>query len=128
MRAGLTMMVERSRRYRVVLHLVTAEALINALEGGAEVDLLLMDVRPPDPAPCSWLCWLRAHRPAVRTDKWLQRTAWMDRAGARWWPIFGAVYFVVAAKRVRGVRLLGPAWKPRRAAATASPVPVPNRH
>ena len=66
------------------------------------------------------------YRPAMRTDKWLQRTAWMDRAGARWWPIFGAVYFVVAVKRVRGMRLLGPAWKPRRAASPA-PVPVANR-
>jgi SAM-dependent methyltransferase len=67
------------------------------------------------------------YRPAVRSDKWLQRMAWMDRAGARWWPIFGAVYFVVAVKRVRGVRLLGPAWRPRRAGGTA-PVTVANRH
>lgn len=66
------------------------------------------------------------YRPAVTTDQWLQRAAWMDRAGARWWPIFGAVYFVVAVKRVRGMRLLGPAWKPRRAASPA-PVPVANR-
>ncbi len=67
------------------------------------------------------------YRPAVRTEKWLQRTAWMDRAGARWWPVFGAVYFAVAVKRVRGMRVLGPAWKPRRAKA-AAPVPVANRH
>ncbi|MDO9202743.1 MAG: SAM-dependent methyltransferase, partial [Hydrogenophaga sp.] len=67
------------------------------------------------------------YRPAVKTEKWLQRTAWMDPAGARWWPIFGAVYFAVAVKRVRGVRLLGPAWKPRRAVASA-PVVVTNRH
>ena len=67
------------------------------------------------------------YRPAVRTDKWLQRMAWTDRAGARWWPIFGAVYFAVAIKRVRGMRVLGPAWKPRRAPA-ASPVPLANRH
>lgn len=67
------------------------------------------------------------YRPAVRSEKWLQRHAWLDRAGARWWPIFGAVYFVVAVKRVRGMRLLGPAWKPRRAAA-AAPVQVVNRH
>jgi len=67
------------------------------------------------------------YRPAVKTEKWLQRTAWMDSAGARWWPIFGAVYFGVAVKRVRGVRLLGPAWKPRRATASA-PVAVTNRH
>jgi SAM-dependent methyltransferase len=67
------------------------------------------------------------YRPAVRSDKWLQRTAWMDRTGARWWPILGAVYFVVAVKRVRGVRLLGPSWKPRHAPATA-PVPVAHRN
>lgn len=65
------------------------------------------------------------YRPAVRTDLWLQRTAWMDRAGARWWPIFGAVYVFVAVKRVRGMRLLGPSWKPRRMAA-AAPVSVAN--
>ncbi|MDO8904593.1 class I SAM-dependent methyltransferase [Hydrogenophaga sp.] len=67
------------------------------------------------------------YRPAVRTEKWLQRNAWLDRAGAKWWPVFGAVYFVVAVKRVRGMRLLGPAWKPRRAPSSA-PVPAVNRH
>ncbi|MBT9549650.1 MAG: class I SAM-dependent methyltransferase [Hydrogenophaga sp.] len=67
------------------------------------------------------------YRPAVRSDKWLQRMAWMDRAGPRWWPIFGAVYFVVAVKRVRGVRLLGPAWRPRRT-VMAAPASVANRH
>ena len=51
----------------------------------------------------------------------------MDPAGARWWSIFGAVYFFVAVKRVRGMRLLGPAWKPRRA-TSAAPVSVANRH
>lgn len=70
---------------------------------------------------------LGCYRPAVRTEKWLNRHAWMDRFGPRWWPIFGAVYFGVAVKRVRGVRLLGPAWKPRRSSATA-PVSVANRH
>ncbi|MCB2016955.1 MAG: methyltransferase domain-containing protein [Hydrogenophaga sp.] len=66
------------------------------------------------------------YRPAVRSEKWLQRMAWMDSAGGRWWPIFGAVYFIVAVKRVRGVRLLGPAWRPRRAGGTA-PVTLTNR-
>ena len=67
------------------------------------------------------------YRPAMRTEAWLQRYSWLDRAGARWWPIFGAVYFVVAVKKVRGMRLLGPAWKPRRA-TSAAPVSVANRH
>jgi SAM-dependent methyltransferase len=68
---------------------------------------------------------LGCYRPAVDSDKWLQRFEWMDRVGPRWWPVLGAVYFVVAVKRVRGMRLLGPAWKPRRAAA--APVAVVQR-
>ena len=66
------------------------------------------------------------YRPAVASEKWLQRFEWMDRAGERWWPILGAVYFLVAVKRVRGMRLVGPAWKatPTRAGA---PVSVANR-
>ena len=47
------------------------------------------------------------YRPPVAAEKWLTRFAWMERAGERWWPVFGAVYFVVAVKRVRGMRLIG---------------------
>ena len=66
------------------------------------------------------------YRPAVASEKWLQRFEWMDRAGDRWWPILGAVYFLVAVKRVRGMHLIGPGWKapPSRAGA---PVSVANR-
>ena len=62
------------------------------------------------------------YRPAVHSEKWLERWSWMDRAGPRWWPIVGAAYVVVAVKRVRGMRLLGPAWKsaPVRAGASVS--------
>ena len=66
------------------------------------------------------------YRPAVMSEKWLDRYQWMDRAGARWWPIFGAVYFLVAVKRVRGMRLIGPPWKTAPARNTAQ-VPVANR-
>lgn len=62
-------------------------------------------------------CQYGCYRPALRSDKWLQRWAWMDRLGSRSWPFLGAVYFLVAVKRVKGMRMLGPAWKPRRAAA-----------
>jgi SAM-dependent methyltransferase len=68
-------------------------------------------------------CW----RPAMASDKWLERYEWMDPLGQRWWPIFGAVYFMVAVKRVRGVRLIGPAWKTSKSIATA-PVPLANRN
>jgi SAM-dependent methyltransferase len=66
------------------------------------------------------------YRPGVNSARWLERTAWMDRAGARWWPIFGAAYFLVAVKRVRGMRLLGPAWKSA-PARVGQAVPLANR-
>jgi len=52
--------------------------------------------------------------PAVSSPSWLQRFAWMERVGPRWWPIFGSSYLVVGVKRVRGVRLLGSVWKTTR--------------
>lgn len=68
------------------------------------------------------------YRPALRTEKWLQRFAWMDAVGERSWPIFGAAYFLVAVKRVRGARLIGPAWKTEKAPRIATaPVPIANR-
>jgi hypothetical protein len=57
------------------------------------------------------------YRPAVDRQVWLQRWSWMDAAGDRWWPILGAAYFLVAIKRVHGMRLLGASW--RRAANSA---------
>lgn len=65
------------------------------------------------------------YRPAVRSSQWLERYAWMDRLGPRWWPILGAAYFIVAVKRVPGMRLLSPAWKSARALANA-PVSIAN--
>jgi SAM-dependent methyltransferase len=66
------------------------------------------------------------YRPAVRSQAWLERTRWFDGAGERWWPIFGAVYFIVAVKRVRGMTMLQADWKRKPAIATA-PVPVTGR-
>lgn len=59
------------------------------------------------------------YQPAFTGDKWLPHFAWLDRLGERCWPILGAVYFLVAVKRVRGVTLLSPAWRTRKAVATA---------
>jgi len=77
------------------------------------------------------------YRPAVRSDKWLQRSAcqsqkwldrfgWMDRVGDRWWPVLGSVYFVVAVKRVRGMRLVGLVKQDKRK-AHAAPAAVARR-
>jgi SAM-dependent methyltransferase len=66
------------------------------------------------------------YRPALSSEKWLRRFEWMDLVGHRWWPIFGAVYFLVAVKRVRGMTLLSPSWKSSRGAVSA-PVSVANK-
>jgi len=67
-----------------------------------------------------------AYRPAFASERWLDRFAWMDRVGDRWWPVLGAVYMVVAVKRVRGMRLVGLARR-ERAKAPAAPAVVTNR-
>jgi SAM-dependent methyltransferase len=66
------------------------------------------------------------YRPGVVTPHWLRRFEWMDRVGARWWPIFGSSYFIVAVKRVRGVRLKDVPWKAA-PVAVARPISVANR-
>lgn len=66
------------------------------------------------------------YRPAVRSAQWLERFAWLDPLGERWWPILGAAYFLVAVKRVYGMRLLEPAWRNNRARAPAT-VPIAQR-
>lgn len=58
------------------------------------------------------------YRPAWQSDRMLERFAWMDDAGDRWWPVLGAVYFIVAVKRVKGMHLVG---KIRRAKPSRHP-------
>ncbi len=65
--------------------------------------------------------------PPCRTQKWLDRTRFLDRAGDRWWPICGAVYMVSAVKRVRAMRLVGPAWRRRTAPKAAPAVAISGR-
>ncbi|MFZ4708743.1 MAG: class I SAM-dependent methyltransferase [Zwartia sp.] len=49
--------------------------------------------------------------PPFRSQKWLDRFAFAEVAGNRWWPVCGAVYVVSAVKRVAGMRLITPRWK-----------------
>lgn len=67
------------------------------------------------------------YRPPVESQKWLSRFDWTERVGDRWWPVFGAVYFVVAVKRVRGVRLVGMV-RAQRSMQSAAPAPVVATH
>lgn len=66
------------------------------------------------------------YRPALHAERWLERFAWMDGVGDRWWPVLGSVYFLLAVKRVRGMRLVGLARR-RRGAAPASAAVVTQR-
>lgn len=66
------------------------------------------------------------YRPPCQTGHWLERMAWMDRVGERWWPVLGAVYFLQAVKRVRGMRLVGLVRKQARR-AEAAPAVIANR-
>lgn len=67
-------------------------------------------------------CW----RPPIANARWLERCAWMDPVGERWWPVLGAVYLVCAVKRVKGMRLVGLARADARK-AKAAPAVVANR-
>ncbi|NML29587.1 class I SAM-dependent methyltransferase [Paraburkholderia antibiotica] len=60
--------------------------------------------------------------PPLASEQWLARYGFMEAAGDRWWPIFGATYMIKAIKRVRGMRLVGPlkVKKPVLAAGLAS--------
>ncbi len=66
------------------------------------------------------------YAPPCATDKWLQRYAFIEKAGERWWPYLGAVYVVQAIKRVKGMRLIGPVWT-KNMAKIPNGLPVANK-
>jgi SAM-dependent methyltransferase len=66
------------------------------------------------------------YAPPFRQELWLQRFAFAESAGARWWPLAGGVYVVRAVKRVHGMRLVTPAWRQERARRRAL-APMPQR-
>ena len=61
------------------------------------------------------------YAPPFAQAKWLERSAFMEKAGDRWWPIAGGVYVVRAVKRTVGMRLVMPNWRTQPASAQ-SPV------
>ncbi|HET7795270.1 MAG TPA: class I SAM-dependent methyltransferase [Rhizobacter sp.] len=68
------------------------------------------------------------YKPPFTSDQWLARFEWMERTGDRWWPVLGAVYLLVAVKRVRGMRLIGLARRQRVVAKPAPAVVSSHRH
>jgi SAM-dependent methyltransferase len=57
---------------------------------------------------------LVAYAPPFKSENLRRRFAFMEPAGDRWWAVGGAVYMLQAIKRVRGMRLLTPAWAERK--------------
>jgi len=55
------------------------------------------------------------YAPPFRQERWLHRFAFMEKAGARWWPLLGGIYVIRAVKRVHGMRIVTPAWRMERA-------------
>lgn len=51
-----------------------------------------------------------AYAPPFRQRAWLDRCAFMEKAGDRWWAAGGGIYFLHAIKRVPGMRLIKPKW------------------
>ena len=68
------------------------------------------------------------YAPPCCDQVWLDRWAFMEKAGDRWWPVCGAVYVVSAVKRVAGARLVGPNWKRAKARKVARQAVVTGRH
>jgi SAM-dependent methyltransferase len=67
------------------------------------------------------------YAPPIARAGWQQRFQFVEAAGKRWWQVGGAVYCLEAIKRVKGMRLMMPAWKRvNRVRATAA-LPVPDR-
>ena len=63
---------------------------------------------------------LIGYAPPFDSEAWRRRFAFMEPAGDRWWAVGGAVYMLQAIKRVRGMRLLTPAWQEQKDAREKS--------
>ena len=57
---------------------------------------------------------MMAYQPPLQNEKWRRKLAFIDNAGARWWPALGAVYVIVGRKKeiaVRGRGLTRLQWR-----------------
>ena len=67
------------------------------------------------------------YAPPFEQKLWLERFGFMEKAGARWWPIAGGLYVVRAVKRTHGMRLITPNWRQERARRRALAAPIPQK-
>lgn len=68
------------------------------------------------------------YRPPLKSEQWLTRWRGLEGLGRRWWPVLGAFYFLVAVKRVHGMRLVGLARQPARATKARTAVALHQHH
>lgn len=71
------------------------------------------------------------YRPPLGHPGLRQRLLFLERWGARWWPMLGGGYLLVARKRVATLTPIRPRWRPRRAlipAGLAGPTARKQRH
>lgn len=66
---------------------------------------------------------LGCYEPARMSAKRLQRYQFMNKAGNRWWPFAGAIYYVSATKRAVSPKLVGPALNTKKQVAL-NPAPI----
>lgn len=64
------------------------------------------------------------YRPPVRRQPLRDRLLCLESAGDRWWPMFAAVYIVVAKKCELGMTPLRPVWKTQQSLAPGLAEPV----
>jgi SAM-dependent methyltransferase len=70
---------------------------------------------------------LAGYAPPIESAGVRKRLGFMEPAGDRWWAVGGAVYMLQAIKRVRGMRLLTPAWQEKTAREKALVAAAKNR-
>ena len=63
-----------------------------------------------EPASGQLACYI----PPCETEKWQRRFRFMEPTGDRWWGVAGGVYMLEAIKRVKGMRLIAPAWSDKK--------------
>jgi hypothetical protein len=68
------------------------------------------------------------YRPWVtHADAW-RRWQWLDLAGNRWWPAWGACYSLLAVKQVAGLQLQNPVWSRWQLPWKAAPASAVSSH
>ena len=67
---------------------------------------------------------MACYAPPFRNPSWLGRFQGMGKAGGSRWPMMGGIYFIIAKKRVLGMRLIRPSWQAAKLKSKLVPTPT----